>query len=125
MAQKLLRKVGAKRKVAPKKATVDAPKRIVLVGTYAARQLENWPGYYNYPLYGKDRIDVEAVKKVMSVAAFSRERGMSAADAYCYLDKYSGMSFLDEHYSMSRCYSEEMMDESLSKVCRNHGGTLK
>ena len=62
---------------------------------------------------------------VMSVAAFGRERGMSAADAYCYLDKYSGMSFLDEHYSMSRCYSEEMMDESLSKVCRNHGGTLK
>ena len=58
MAQKLLNKVGARRKVAPKKAAVNAPKRIVLVGTYAARQLEKWPGYYNYPLYGKDKIGV-------------------------------------------------------------------
>ena len=71
MAQKLLRKVGAKRKVAPKKAVVDAPKRIVLVGTYGPRQLEKWPGYYNYPLYGKDRIDVEAVKGVNELWLFS------------------------------------------------------
>ena len=71
MAQKLLRKVGAKRKVAPKKAVVDAPKRIVLVGTYGPRQLEKRPGYYNYPLYGKDRIDVEAVKCVNELWLFS------------------------------------------------------
>ena len=71
MAQKLLRKVGAKRKVAPKKAVVDAPKRIVLVGTYGPRQLEKWPGYYNYPLYGKDKIDVEAVKGVNELWLFS------------------------------------------------------
>ena len=71
MAQKLLRKVGVKRKVAPKKAAVDAPKRIVLIGTYAARQLEKWPGYYNYPLYGKDRIDVDAVRGVNELWLFS------------------------------------------------------
>ena len=71
MAQKLLRKAGVKRKVAPKKAVGDAPKRIVLVGTYAARQLEKWPGYYNYPLYGKDRIDVETVKGVNELWLFS------------------------------------------------------
>ena len=253
-----------KRKVAPKETAVEE-KKFVLVGTYAARQLEKWPGYYNYPLYGKDKIDVVAVKKVnelwlfsgakagryfaaeclgektreelkeygykpsgkghgsgkyllfkieklyapsrdfaesvtirtkdfagqgatqkqlkeylespdrkdpllakmlpkivtelprerlrvceaavqlpawspvigmspvqekiasivMSVASFGRAHGMSASEAYCYLNKYSGVAFLDEHYSMSRCFSEEMMDESLSKVCRNHGGTLK
>ena len=264
MARKLLKSSG-KRKVAAKKAVAAEEKRIVLVGTYAARQLEKWPGYYNYPLYGKDKIDVEHVKGVnelwlfsgakepryfaaeclgvktreelkefgykpsgkghgsgkyllfkikklyapsrdfaesvtirtkdfagqgatqkqlkeylespdrkdpllakmlpkivtelprerlrvceaavqlpawspvlgmspvqekiasivMSVASFGRARGMSASEAYCYLNKYSGVAFLDEHYSMSRCYSEEMIDESLSKVCRNHGGTLK
>ena len=70
MAQKLL-KSGGKRKISPKKAAVDAPKRIVLVGTYAARQLEKWPGYYNYPLYGKDKIDVEAVKGVNELWLFS------------------------------------------------------
>lgn len=71
MAQKLLRRVGDKRKVAPKKAAADAPKRIVLVGTYGPRQLEKWPGYYNYPLYGKDKIDGEAVKGVNELWLFS------------------------------------------------------
>ena len=77
------------------------------------------------PVAGMTPVQEKIASIVMSVAAFGRERGMSAADAYCYLDKYSGMAFLDEHYSMSRCYSEEMMDESLSKVCRSHGGTLE
>ena len=70
MAQKLL-KSGGKRKLAAKKHAVDAPKRIVLVGTYGPRQLEKWPGYYNYPLYGKDKIDVEAVKGVNELWLFS------------------------------------------------------
>ena len=71
MAQKLLRKVGAKRKVAAKKAVIVEEKRNVLVGTYGPRQLEKWPDYYNYPLYGKDRIDVEAVKGVNELWLFS------------------------------------------------------
>ena len=69
MARKLL-KTGGKRKIAAKRST-DTPKRVVLVGTYAARQLEKWPGYYNYPLYGKDKIDVEAVKGVNELWLFS------------------------------------------------------
>ena len=77
------------------------------------------------PVVGMSPVQEKIASIVMSVAAFGRERGMSASDAYCYLNKYSGMAFLDEHYSMSRCYSEEMIDESLSKVCRNHGGALK
>ena len=59
-----------KRKVAPKETAAEE-KKFVLVGTYAARQLEKWPGYYNYPLYGKDKIDVEAVKKVNELWLFS------------------------------------------------------
>ena len=86
----------------------------------AAVQLPAWS-----PVVGMSPVQEKIASIVMSVASFGRARGMSASDAYCYLDKYSGMSFLDEHYSMSRCYSEEMMDESLSKVCRSHGGTLK
>ena len=64
-------KRGAKRKVASQKVQFAEEKRIVLVGTYAARQLEKWPGYYNYPLYGKDKIDVEAVKGVNELWLFS------------------------------------------------------
>ena len=59
-----------KRKVAPKETAAEE-KKFVLVGTYAARQLEKWPGYYNYPLYGKDKIDVEAVKGVNELWLFS------------------------------------------------------
>ena len=70
MAQKLL-KLGGKRKVAAKTAVATEEKRTVLVGTYGPRQLEKWPGYYNYPLYGKDRIDVEAVKGVNELWLFS------------------------------------------------------
>ena len=70
MAQKLLKSRG-KRKVVAKKVLSAEGKRIVLVGTYAARQLEKWPGYYNYPLYGKDKIDVEAVKGVNELWLFS------------------------------------------------------
>ena len=60
-----------KKRVMPKKTQSVEEKRIVLVGTYAARQLEKWPGYYNYPLYGKDKIDVEAVKGVNELWLFS------------------------------------------------------
>lgn len=43
-----------KRKLAPKKGVNPEHKKIVLVGTYKTRQLESWPGYYNYPLFKGD-----------------------------------------------------------------------
>ena len=43
-----------KRKVAPKSFAKPACKKVVLVGTYKTRQLESWPGYYNYPLFKGD-----------------------------------------------------------------------
>ena len=42
MAEKLLKKTP--RKVAPKKAPAEEPKRVVLVGTYKEKQLMAWPG---------------------------------------------------------------------------------
>ena len=63
MAQKLLKRTL--RKVAPKKAPVEGPKKVVLVGTYKGKQLERWPGYYNYP-----------------IEAGSRERGIGNGRAF-------------------------------------------
>ena len=65
---KVLRR--AKKKVEPKKA-VTTQKRIVLVGTYGKGQFKRWPGYYNYPLYGNDKIDIEAAKRVNELWLFS------------------------------------------------------
>lgn len=39
-----------RRKAAPKKVSVEPQKRCVLVGTYKGRQLEDWRGWYNYPI---------------------------------------------------------------------------
>ena len=66
---KMLRR--PRKKVAPKKIAKAASKRFVLVGTYAKGQLERWQGYYNYPLFGKDKIDIEAVKGVNELWLFS------------------------------------------------------
>lgn len=43
-------KVETRRKAAPKKVSVEPQKRCVLVGTYKGRQLEDWRGWYNYPI---------------------------------------------------------------------------
>jgi len=59
-----------KRKVAPKKAAKPEEKKIVLVGTYKAGQLERWPGWYNYPISAKDKIDEQAAKRVTELWLF-------------------------------------------------------
>ena len=48
MAERLLKKKP--RKVAPKKAPAEEPKRVVLVGTNKEKQLTEWRGWYNYPI---------------------------------------------------------------------------
>ena len=40
-------------------------KKVVLVGTYRAGQLERWPGYYNYPLNAGDAVDAGAAERVI------------------------------------------------------------
>lgn len=68
MAGKLLKKKA--HKVMPKKTPVEQAKKTVLVGTYKGDQLEKWPGYYNYPISSKDKIDVESAKKVNELWLF-------------------------------------------------------
>ena len=46
-------------------------KKVVLVGTYRAGQLDRWPGYYNYPLDADDAVDAEAAKKVDEIWLFN------------------------------------------------------
>lgn len=49
-------------------------KRVVLVGTYRAGQLERWPGYYNYPLNAGDAVDAGAAKRVDEIWLFNGAR---------------------------------------------------
>lgn len=68
MADKLLKKKT--RNVAPKKAPAEAQERVVLVGTYKGDQLTAWPGWYNYPISAKDKIDIDGAKKVNELWLF-------------------------------------------------------
>lgn len=68
MAEKLLKKKA--HKVSPKKMPEEQSKKMVLVGTYKGDQLKKWPGYYNYPISSKDKIDVESAKKVNELWLF-------------------------------------------------------
>ena len=62
MAQKLLK--AKPRKVAPEKEPVEGTKKVVLVGTYKGKQLDRWPGYYNYPLGEDDDFSYNEYKAV-------------------------------------------------------------
>ena len=59
MAEKLLERKP--RKVAPRKNPAEETKKVVLVGTYKGKQLELWPGYYNYPI-GEDEFSAAKAK---------------------------------------------------------------
>ena len=81
MAEKLFKKTS--HKVEPKKSAVEAPGKIVLVGTYKEDQLEKWPGYYNYPLTEKDAFDEDSARKVNEIWLFKgAEEGRFFAAEY-------------------------------------------
>lgn len=67
MAQKLLKKHPKKIKAAPQS---KVSRRMVLVGTYKGNQIEDWPGYYNYPLHEDDIVDDEAGKGINEIWLF-------------------------------------------------------
>lgn len=59
------------RRVMCKTQCGEAAKKVVLVGTYRAGQLEHWPGLYNYPLAAGEAVDVDAAKTVNEIWLFS------------------------------------------------------
>ncbi len=68
MAEKLLKRKS--KKVVLKKPSAEEAKKTVLVGTYKGKQLDQWPGYYNYPISAKDKIDEAAARKVNELWLF-------------------------------------------------------
>ena len=62
MPQKLLKKTA--RRGAPKKESVEDPKKMVLVGTYKGDQLTKWHGWYNWPISDEELNRVERAECV-------------------------------------------------------------
>ena len=56
------------------RVNADMPKRVVLVGTYRTGQLQDWRGYYNYPLTSKDKITEDDAASITELWLFNGTR---------------------------------------------------
>jgi hypothetical protein len=61
---------------------------------------------------------------VMFVSEFARRFNLTAKQAYCYLNRYKAIDFLDEQYNIAHTQSFEDMVQNMAGYCQRHGGTL-
>jgi len=58
----------------------------------------------------------------LALIEYAVHKNIPIADAYSYLSKYQGISFLDECYNIEHTLSMENIIEDLDSVCENNGG---
>lgn len=61
---------------------------------------------------------------VIFINEFACRFGLSAAQAYRYLNRYKAIDFLDEQYNVARTQSFEDMVQNMADYCQRHGGAL-
>lgn len=59
------------------------------------------------------------------IATFAKQYKMSLLEAFNYLDRYGGLTFLDECYEDEHLLSIEDAIHDLVVICKNNGGELK
>ena len=94
MAERLFKK--KLRKVAPKKAPSDEPKKCVLVGTYKEKQLA-WikrHGVYNYPVKDGDEFDARAFASIKELWLYADVKGTRHVFESAFVGKMTYKEFL-------------------------------
>ena len=61
---------------------------------------------------------------VTCVGDFAAQHSMTPAEAYLFLDKYRGLTFLDDYYDVEHSQSIQTAVDDMSEVCARHGGVL-
>lgn len=61
---------------------------------------------------------------VACINEFANRFDMSSKEAFNYLNKYSGISFLKEHYEIEHTLGIDNAIEDLVLVCKRNGGHL-
>ena len=61
---------------------------------------------------------------VIFISEFARRFGLSAVQAYRYLNRYKAIDFLDEQYNVAHTQSFEDMVQNMASYCQRHGGAL-
>ena len=59
------------------------------------------------------------------IATFAKQYKMSLLEVFNYLDRYGGLTFLDECYEAEHLLSIEDAIHDLVVICKNNGGELK
>ncbi|MCD7927205.1 MAG: DUF3791 domain-containing protein [Bacteroides sp.] len=58
------------------------------------------------------------------ISAFAKQYNMSLLEAFNYLERYGGLTFLDEYYEAEHLLSIEDAIKDLIVICQNNGGKL-
>jgi hypothetical protein len=61
----------------------------------------------------------------MCIAEFARHKSISEKDAFIYLKKFGGVSFLEEFYDIEHTLSLEDTMETLTGLCQKSGGGIE
>ena len=61
---------------------------------------------------------------VIFISEFARRYGLSAVQAYRYLNRYKAIDFQDEQYNVAHTQNFEDMVQYMASFCQRHGGTL-
>ena len=61
---------------------------------------------------------------VIFISEFARRFGLSAVQAYRYLNRYKAIDFLDEQYNIAHTQSFEDMMQNMASYCQRRGGAL-
>lgn len=61
---------------------------------------------------------------VMILSLFAKEKEISLREAFLYLDRYGGVSFLMDHYSAEHLLPVRDVLEDVTQICRRSGGNL-
>lgn len=59
------------------------------------------------------------------IASFAKQYNMSLLAAFNYLDRYGGLTFLDECYEAEHLLSIEDAITDMTIICKNNGGKLE
>lgn len=59
------------------------------------------------------------------ISAFAKQYNLSLLEAFNYLERYGGLSFLDECYEAEHLLSIEEAINDLAVICKNNGGKLE
>lgn len=59
------------------------------------------------------------------IAEFSKKYSIEERQAYNYLKRFKGMTYLDSFYDVLHTLSFEDAIETLTTVCNQHGGQIK